>query len=75
MALIQVTVVEEVLTLEQKRRVIENLTDAMLQITGEAMRGATWVTIQNVRFGACGIGGQVLTKDSVKALKAGKAAA
>lgn len=75
MALIQVTVIEEVLTPEQKHRVIENLTDAMLQITGEAMRGVTWVTIQDVPYGAWGIAGQPLTSGSVKALKAGKAAA
>jgi 4-oxalocrotonate tautomerase len=75
MALIQVTVVEEVLTPEQKRRVIEKLTDAMLQITGEAMRGVTWVTIQDVRSGEWGIGGQVLTTESVAALEVGKAEA
>ena len=75
MALIQVTVVEEVLTPEEKRRVIENLTDALLQITGEAMRGVTWVTIQDVRLGEWGIAGQVLTKEAVETLKAGKATA
>jgi 4-oxalocrotonate tautomerase len=67
--------IEECLNPEQKRRVIEKLTDAMVQIEGEAMRGVTWVTIQEVRSGGWGIGGKVLTTDSVKALKAGKAAA
>jgi 4-oxalocrotonate tautomerase len=75
MPLIQVNLIEEVFTPEQKRQIIKKLTDAMVEIEGEAMRGVTWVTIQEVRSGEWGIGGQPLTTADVKALAAGKAAA
>ena len=75
MPLIQVSLIEEVFTPEQKRQIIKKLTDAMVEVEGEAMRGVTWVTIQEVRRGEWGIGGQPLTTADVKALAAGKAAA
>lgn len=75
MPLIQVSLIEEVFTSEQKQQIIRKLTDAMVEIEGEALRGVTWVTIQDVRSGAWGIGGQPLTTADVKALAAGKIAA
>jgi 4-oxalocrotonate tautomerase len=75
MPLIQVSLIEEVFTPEQKRQIIKKLTDAMVEVEGEAMRGVTWVTIQEVRSGEWGIGGQPPTTADVKALAAAKAAA
>lgn len=75
MPLIQVNLIEEVFTPEQKRQIIKKITDAMVEVEGEAMRGVTWVTIQEVRSGEWGIGGQPLTTADVKALAAGKVAA
>ena len=46
MPLIQVNLIEEVFTPEQKRQIIKKLTDAMVEVEGEAMRGVTWVTIK-----------------------------
>jgi 4-oxalocrotonate tautomerase len=54
---------------------IKKLTDAMVSIEGENLRGVTWVTIEEVRSGDWGIGGKTLTTDAVKALAAGKSAA
>ena len=75
MPLIQVSLIEEVFTPAQKKQIVQKLTDAMVEIEGEAMRGVTWVTIQEVRSGQWGIGGQPLTTADVKALAAGKQAA
>ena len=75
MPLIQVSLIENVFTPEQKQQIIHKLTDAMVEVEGEAMRGVTWVTIQDVRSGDWGIGGQPLTTAAVKALAAGKDAA
>ena len=72
MPLIQVKVIEEVFTPAQKKEIIAKLTDAMVSIEGENLRGVTWVTIEEVRSGDWGIGGQALTKDAVHALAAGK---
>ena len=75
MPLIQVRVIEEVFSPEQKNQIIERLTEAMVSVEGENMRGVTWVTIEEVKSGDWGIGGKVLTTNAVKALAAGKSAA
>lgn len=75
MPLIQVKVIEGVFSGEQKQQIIHKLTDAMVEVEGENMRSVTWVTIEDVRSGEWGIGGQPLTTADVKALAAGAAAA
>ncbi len=73
MPMIQVHLIEGVFKPVQKRQMIEKLTDAMVSIEGENMRGVTWVTIEEKRSGDWGIGGQPLTTEAVQALSAGKA--
>lgn len=75
MPFIQVHLIEDVFTPKQKHEMIEKLTEAMVSIEGENMRGVTWVTIDEVKSGSWGIGGKALTTDAVKALAAGKSAA
>ena len=72
MPLIQVKVIENVFTPEQKKEMISKLTDAMVAIEGENMRQVTWVVIEDVRSGEWGIGGNALTTEAVHALAAGK---
>lgn len=72
MPLIQVSLIEEVFTPAQKQQIIRKLTDAMVEVEGEALRGVTWVTIQEVRSGDWGIGGQALTTAAVKTMAAGR---
>jgi 4-oxalocrotonate tautomerase len=72
MPLIQVKVIENVFTSAQKQDMISKLTDAMVAIEGENMRSVTWVTVEEVRSGEWGIGGQALTTDAVRALASGK---
>jgi 4-oxalocrotonate tautomerase len=73
MPLIQVKLIEEVFTPAQKKEMITKLTDAMVAIEGEKMRGVTWVIIEDVRSGEWGIGGQAMTTEAVRALATGKA--
>jgi 4-oxalocrotonate tautomerase len=73
MPLINVKVIEDVFSPEQKREIVERLTDAMVSIEGENMRGVTWVVVEDVRSGEWGIGGNPLTTEDVKALAAGTA--
>jgi 4-oxalocrotonate tautomerase len=72
MPLIEVHLIEKVFTPEQKRQIIERVTDAMVSIEGENMRGVTWVKISEVASGEWGIGGQPLTTAAVKDLAAGR---
>ena len=71
MPLINVKLIEDVFSPEQKREIVEKLTDAMVEIEGETMRGVTWVVVEEVASGDWGIGGNALTTDDVKALQAG----
>jgi 4-oxalocrotonate tautomerase len=71
MPFINVKVIENVFTAEQKGEVVRRLTDAMVSIEGENMRSVTWVVVEEVSSGDWGIGGQPLTTQDVKALAAG----
>ena len=71
MPLIQVKLIENVFSSDQKREIIERLTDAMVEVEGESMRPVTWVTIEEVASGEWGIAGNALTTADVKALLAG----
>ena len=72
MPLIQVKLIENVFTPSQKKEIIARLTDAMVGIEGENMRSVTWVTIEEVRSGEWGIGGQAMTTEAVRALARGE---
>ena len=71
MPMVNVKVIEGVFTDDQKRTMIEKLTDTMVEIEGENMRGVTWVVIDEVKSGDWGLGGQPLTTEAVQALAAG----
>ena len=71
MPLVNVKVIEGVFRDDQKQDMIEKLTDAMVEIEGENMRGVTWVVIEEAKSGDWGIGGQALTTADVHALAAG----
>ena len=74
MPLIQVRVIKDVFNKDQKRQIINKLTNAMVSVEGENMRRVTWVTIEEVDSGDWGLGGKALTTSDVHALAAGKAA-
>jgi len=75
MPMIEVHVIKDVFSTEQKTSIIKKLTDAMVSIGGENMRGVTWVKIHEVASGDWAIGGQPLTTQAVRDLAAGKNAA
>jgi 4-oxalocrotonate tautomerase len=71
MPLVEVKLIEGVFTKEQKQEMVRKLTDAMVAIEGENMRGVTTVIIEDVLSGDWGMGGKPLTTADVKALAAG----
>jgi 4-oxalocrotonate tautomerase len=71
MPLIEVSVIEDVFTPEQKHDIITKLTDAMVEIEGENMRPVTWCVVREVASGEWGIAGNALTTGDVRALAAG----
>ena len=71
MPLVNVKLIEGVFDEGQKREMIEKLTETMVEIEGENMRGVTSVVIEEVKSGDWGIGGNALTTEDVRALAAG----
>ena len=71
MPLIQVKVIEDVFTPEQKQRIVRDLTEAMVGIEGERMRAVTWCIVEEVGSGDWGIAGNPLTTSDVRALASG----
>lgn len=70
MPLVTINVIENVFSAEQKASMIEKVTDAMVEIEGEAMRAVTWVLVKEVKEGQWGIGGKGLTTSDIKNLQA-----
>ena len=56
-----IRVIEGVFSREQKTRLIEKVTEAMIEVEGEGMRELTWVVIEEVKQGDWAIGGKVPT--------------
>ena len=74
MPLVNVKVIEGVFDENQKRAMVEKLTEAMVAVEGENLRPVTWVVIEEVQGGDWAIGGKPLAARDVKALAAGHAA-
>ncbi len=74
MPLITVKLIENVFTPEQKKELIRKLTDTMVEVEGENLRGVTFVLIEDVKEGDWGIGGRALTAVDVHQMQHGKAA-
>ncbi|MGB5475411.1 MAG: tautomerase family protein, partial [Thermoanaerobaculia bacterium] len=61
MPLVDIQVLEGVFSVAEKQSMISKVTDVMVSIEGEAMRGVTWVRVIDVPSGQWGIGGKALT--------------
>ncbi|HEX6336182.1 MAG TPA: 4-oxalocrotonate tautomerase family protein [Jiangellaceae bacterium] len=65
MPFVNVKVIENVFTEEQKQEILTRVTDALVAVEGEAMRGVTWVVIDEVKSGDWAIGGRSLSTRAV----------
>jgi 4-oxalocrotonate tautomerase len=72
MPMVQVKLIKGVFDQDQKQDMIHKLTETMVGIEGETMRGVTWVTVEEIESGEWAIGGHALTTQDVKDLQAGK---
>jgi 4-oxalocrotonate tautomerase len=61
MPLVDIQLIKNVFTADQKGQLIEKVTDAMVAVEGEAMRPVTWVRIHEVDEGSWAIGGTRLS--------------
>ena len=75
MPIVSVKLIEEVFTPQQKRQMIEKLTEAMVEIEGENMRSVTMVYIEDIKQGDWGIGGKCMMAADVLELQQSKKSA
>ena len=69
MPLVDIQLIEGAFDKSQKQEMIRKVTDVMVEIEGEAMRGVTWVRVQEFASGHWGIGGKGLTTADIKTLQ------
>lgn len=69
MPMVDIHLIEGVFDRAQKQEMIRKVTDAMVAVEGEAMRGVTWVRIYEVASGEWAIGGKPLAAADVKAMQ------
>ena len=69
MPIVDIHLIEGVFDKDQKQEMIRKVTDAMVEIEGEALRGATWVRLYEVASGEWGMGGKGVTTADVKAMQ------
>jgi 4-oxalocrotonate tautomerase len=69
MPLVDIELIGGVFDTKQKQEMIARVTDAMVKIEGEAMRGVTWVRVHEVASGEWGIGGKCITSADAKAMQ------
>lgn len=68
MPAVTIDVIKDVFTPQQKAEMIQKVTEAMVAVEGEAMRGVTWVRIQEFEGGDWAIGGKPLRASDVHAM-------
>jgi 4-oxalocrotonate tautomerase len=69
MPLVQIKVVEGVLTDDEKREMIGKVTDSVLSVYGENLRPHTWVMVEDIANGHWGLGGKGLTTADVQGIR------
>ena len=67
-----IKVVEGVFNADDKRRMIERVSEAMASVEGQALKEKTYVIIEEIKSGDWGIGGKPITTDHVNHLRGGK---
>ena len=68
MPLVDIQLIRGVFSPDQKVAMISKVTDAMVEVEGEAMRGVTWVRIQELESGEWAIGGRALSAQDVRSM-------
>ncbi|MHB1986994.1 MAG: tautomerase family protein [Acidimicrobiales bacterium] len=74
MPIVEIKLIERVFTDDEKRQMIEKVTDTMVSISGEALRQSTTVLVQDVKSGDWGIGGRPITTEMVHQMSGRQAA-
>ena len=75
MPFIDIKVIEGVFTPEEKREMVERVSEAVIAIEGEPLRAVTHTAITETPSGEWAVGGQALSAEDVKVKRAAGAPA
>lgn len=71
MPVVNVRLMENVLTQGQKQEIAEQFTETLASVIGEPVRELTWVIVDEIRSGQLNIGAKPITTEAVKEMLAG----
>ena len=75
MPIVNIRVIEDVFTAEEKRQMLTGVTDAMVAVEGENVRPYTVVLIEEVASENYAVAGQPLSTEDVQTLRGAPSAA
>ena len=64
-----IKVIEGVFSDAEKQRLVENVSEAIIEVEGEPLRDKTVVIVEETRSGDWGVGGSALTTETVRGLR------
>jgi 4-oxalocrotonate tautomerase len=73
MPFINIKVIQGVFTAEEKREMVERVSEAVIAVEGEALRPVTHTAITETLSGEWAVGGHAMTADDVKNLRSAAA--
>ena len=71
MPVVNLRVMENVLSSGQKQEIAEQFTETLVSVIGEPVRELTWVIVDDIRSGQLNIGAKPITSEAVKEMLAG----
>jgi 4-oxalocrotonate tautomerase len=74
MPLVRITVIEGEFSANQKRQIVEGVTEVLVAVHDESVRGTTWVIVDEVARGDWSVGGHLLGADEARPTAVGTAA-
>ena len=74
MPFIDIKVIQGVFTPEEKRELVERVSEAVIDVEGEALRPVTTTAITETPSGEWAVGGRTYTAEDVKAMRSAAAA-
>ncbi len=72
MPLAQLKGISGYLTADQKKELVQKVTDAIVSVEGEGLRPVTWVIVEDVPEGQWGVGGSFPTAKELRIMSQAK---
>jgi 4-oxalocrotonate tautomerase len=71
MPIVNLRVMENVLSQEQKHEIADQFTETLVSVIGEPVRELTWVIVDDIRSGQLSIAAKPVTTEAVNGMLAG----